>query len=291
VTLSYILEAKDLSYVYSQGTPFEHHALKHINVGIRKGEFVGLIGHTGSGKSTFVQHLNGLNKPTSGTILLDGKDIYGEGMSLRQVRFRVGLVFQYPEYQLFEETIYKDIAFGPGNMGLSETEIRERVLEAAAFVGLSEDMLEKSPFELSGGQKRRVAIAGVIAMRPDVLILDEPTAGLDPHGREQILAQIKAYHATTGATVILVTHSMEDIARTVERLLVMNDSELVMDGTPEEIFRHGTELEAMGLDVPQITKVFMKLREMGVEIEDSVYTVKYATNLLLEMLGKEGGHA
>ena len=222
--MSYILEAKDLSFVYSKGTPFEHHALKHINVGIKKGEFVGLIGHTGSGKSTFVQHLNGLIKPTSGTICLDGQDIYGEGYQIRQVRFRVGLVFQYPEYQLFEETVYKDIAFGPTNMGLSEAEVRERVLEAAAFVGLREEHLEKSPFELSGGQKRRVAIAGVIAMRPDVLILDEPTAGLDPNGREKILAQIKTYHATTGATVILVTHSMEDIARTVERLLVMNDA-------------------------------------------------------------------
>ncbi len=284
--MSYILEAKNLSYVYSAGTPFEHHALSDVSVGIKKGEFVGLIGHTGSGKSTFVQHLNGLLKPSAGTILLDGQDIYAEGYKLRQVRFRVGLVFQYPEYQLFEETVAKDIAFGPSNMGLSEAEIADRVREAANFVGLRSEHLEKSPFELSGGQKRRVAIAGVIAMRHDVLILDEPTAGLDPHGREQILAQIKNYHETTGATVILVTHSMEDIARTVERLLVMNDSRLVMDGTPEEIFRRGVELEQMGLDVPQITKVFMKLKEMGVEIDDSVYTVKYARNLILKLLGK-----
>jgi len=285
--LSYILEAKNLSYVYSKGTPFEHHALTDVSVGIRKGEFVGLIGHTGSGKSTFVQHLNGLIKPSTGTICLDGQDIYADGYDLRSVRFRVGLVFQYPEYQLFEETVFKDIAFGPTNMGLGEEEIRQRVLEAAGFSGLRDELLEKSPFELSGGQKRRVAIAGVIAMRPDILILDEPTAGLDPYGREQILAQIKQYHETTGATILLVTHSMEDIARTVNRLLVMNDSRLVMDGTPEEIFRHGEALESMGLDVPQITKVFMKLREMGVPVEDSVYTVKYAKNLILKMLGKE----
>ncbi len=289
--MDYILKAENLSFVYSAGTPFEHHALADISVGIRKGEFVGIIGHTGSGKSTFVQHLNGLIKPTSGTVYLDGQDIYAKDYPLRQVRFRVGLVFQYPEYQLFEETVAKDIAFGPKNMGLTQEEIDARVLEAAHFAGIREELLGKSPFELSGGQKRRVAIAGVIAMRPDVLILDEPTAGLDPSSREKILAQIKEYHESTGATVILVTHSMEDIARTVSRLLVMNDSRLVMDGTPEEIFRHGTELEKMGLDVPQITKVFMKLRDMGVPVEESVYTVKYAKNLILEMLSGEGHHA
>ncbi len=289
--MEYILEAKNLSFVYSVNTPFEHHALTDVSVGIRKGEFVGIIGHTGSGKSTLVQHLNGLIKPTTGRVLLDGQDIYAKDYPLRQVRFRVGLVFQYPEYQLFEETVAKDIAFGPENMGLSREEIEQRVLDAARFAGVREELLQKSPFELSGGQKRRVAIAGVIAMRPDVLILDEPTAGLDPRARDKILAQIKNYHETTGATVILVTHSMEDIASTVSRLLVMNDSRLVMDGTPQEIFRHGTELESMGLDVPQITKVFIKLREMGVPVEDSVYTVKYAKNLILEMIGKEGHHA
>ncbi len=289
--MEYILKAENLSFVYSAGTPFEHNALTDISVGIKKGEFVGIIGHTGSGKSTFVQHLNGLIKPTSGTVYLDGQDIYAKDYPLRNVRFRVGLVFQYPEYQLFEETVAKDIAFGPKNMGLTQEEIDARVLEAAHFAGIRDELLGKSPFELSGGQKRRVAIAGVIAMRPDVLILDEPTAGLDPASREKILAQIKEYHETTGATVILVTHSMEDIARTVSRLLVMNDSRLVMDGTPEEIFRHGTELEKMGLDVPQITKVFMKLREMGVPVEESVYTVKYAKNLILEMLSGEGHHA
>ena len=284
-----MIEVRNLSYTYSKNTPFEHKALDNISFQADNGEFIGVIGHTGSGKSTLMQQLNGLLKPDSGTVLLDGQDIFAKGVNLRNVRARVGLVFQYPEYQLFEETVYRDIAFGPKNMGLSEEEIEERVREAARFVDFDEDLLQKSPFELSGGQKRRVAIAGVLAMQPDVLVLDEPTAGLDPYSRERLLAQICDYHDRKNATILLVTHSMEDIAATVGRIIVMNDSHIMMDGTPEQVFARAEELIAIGLDVPQITRVFMELERMGVSVGTSIYTVKYAARLVTELLKKEDG--
>ena len=270
-----ILEVKNLNYIYSKGTPFEHRALDNVNFSVNRGEFIGIIGHTGSGKSTLMQQLNGLLKPTSGSVLLDGQDIWADKKLTRQARFRVGLVFQYPEYQLFEETVYKDIAFGPRNMGLKAEEIDRRVREAASFVGLTEKQLEVSPFDLSGGQKRRVAIAGVIAMEPEVLILDEPTAGLDPIGRAEILANIEAYRKAKNATVMMVSHSMEDVARLTDRLLVMNGSHLAMDGTPAEVFTHAEELVEMGLNIPQVTQVFLHLRKMGVPVEN-VYTIDQA---------------
>ena len=284
-----MIEVRNLSYTYSKNTPFEHKALDNISFQADNGEFIGVIGHTGSGKSTLMQQLNGLLKPDSGTVLLDGQDIFAKGVNLRNVRARVGLVFQYPEYQLFEETVYRDIAFGPKNMGLSEEEIEERVREAARFVDFDEDLLQKSPFELSGGQKRRAAIAGVLAMQPDVLVLDEPTAGLDPYSRERLLAQIRDYHDRKSATILLVTHSMEDIAATVGRIIVMNDSHIMMDGTPEQVFARAEELIAIGLDVPQITRVFMELERMGVSVGTSIYTVKYAARLVTELLKKEDG--
>lgn len=284
-----MIEVRNLSYIYSKNTPFEHKALDNISFQAENGEFIGVIGHTGSGKSTLMQQLNGLLKPDTGTVLLDGQDIHAKGVHLRDVRARVGLVFQYPEYQLFEETVYRDIAFGPKNMGLSEDEVAERVREAARFVDFDEDILQKSPFELSGGQKRRAAIAGVLAMQPDVLVLDEPTAGLDPHSRERLLAQIKNYHDRKNATVFLVTHSMEDIASTVNRIIVMNESRIMMDGTPEQVFARAEELVSIGLDVPQITRVFMELERLGVSVGTSIYTVKYAARLLLDLLKKEGG--
>ena len=270
-----ILEVKNLNYIYSQGTPFEHKALDNVNFAVNRGEFIGIIGHTGSGKSTLMQQLNGLLKPTSGTVLLDGQNIWADKKLTRQARFRVGLVFQYPEYQLFEETVYRDIAFGPKNMGLKPDEIDRRVREAAGFVGLTEKQLEVSPFDLSGGQKRRVAIAGVIAMEPEVLILDEPTAGLDPVGRADILGNIEAYRQAKNATVMMVSHSMEDVARLTDRLLVMNGSHLAMDGTPAEVFTHAEELVEMGLNIPQVTQVFLNLRKMGVPVEN-VYTIEQA---------------
>ena len=248
-----ILQVNHLNHVYSAGTPFEHKALDDVSFSVERGEFIGVIGHTGSGKSTLMQHLNGLLQPTSGQILLDGKDIWSDRKTTRQARFRVGLVFQYPEYQLFEETVYKDIAFGPTNMGLSAEEIDRRVREAAGFVGLTEEQLQVSPFDLSGGQKRRVAIAGVIAMEPEILILDEPTAGLDPVGREEILENIDSYRRAKNATVMMVSHSMNDVARMTDRLLVMCDSRLAMDGTPIEVFSHAQELLDMGLDIPALT--------------------------------------
>ena len=282
-----ILETRDLTHTYGAGTPFRSDALQHVNIAVYPGEFIGIIGHTGSGKSTLIQHLNGLLRPTSGEVLLDGKNIWSDKKFTRQTRFRVGLVFQYPEYQLFEETAYKDIAFGPGNMGLSAAEIDARVRRAAEFVGIPEENLAKSPFELSGGQKRRVAIAGVIAMEPDVLILDEPTAGLDPVGREGILANIRAYQKAQNATVIMVSHSMEEIASNVDRLIVMNHGSVAVSGTPEEVFTHAEELISMGLDVPQMTHVFLKLREMGLDVDTSVYTVDRAKEVLL---ARRGGH-
>ena len=281
-----ILQVQNLQHVYSAGTPFEHVALKDVSFSVERGEFIGIIGHTGSGKSTLMQHLNGLLKPTSGQILLDGIDIWSDKKVTRQTRFRVGLVFQSPEYQLFEETVYKDIAFGPKNMGLDKAEIDRRVRESAALVGLREDQLEVSPFDLSGGQKRRVAIAGVIAMEPEVLILDEPTAGLDPEGREEILANIQAYRMAKNATIIMVSHSMNDVARLTDRLIVMNHAKKAMDGTPTEIFtyNHTQELMDMGLDVPEVSRVFMHLRSLGLDVP-VVYTIDQAVAVLKSMRG------
>ena len=283
------LKLEHVSYLYSEGTPFEKCALDDISLTIENGSFIGIIGHTGSGKSTLVQHLNGLVRPSAGRVLLDGKDIWEEPKKIRAIRFRVGLVFQYPEYQLFEETVYKDIAFGPQNMGLSEGEIDVSVREAARFVGLSEDYFEKSPFDLSGGEKRRAAIAGVIAMRPDILVLDEPTAGLDPHGRDVILAQIREYKRQTGKTVILVSHSMEDIAQNVEKVLVMNKGKIAMFEPVEEVFSRAAELMEIGLDVPQVTRVFLALRKRGIPVDTNVYTVSGAEQRLKELLTKGGG--
>lgn len=281
-----ILETQELTYIYSPGTPFEKTAVDHVNISIEKGEMIGVMGHTGSGKSTLIQHFNGLLRPTSGKVLLDGKDIWEDKTKIRDVRFRVGLVFQYPEYQLFEETVFKDIAFGPRNMGLDEAEIKRRVLETAHDIGLPEELMERSPFDLSGGQKRRVAIAGVMAMEPDVLILDEPTAGLDPAGRDKILGHIKAYHRRTGNTTLIVSHSMEDIASFADRILVMSDSRLFCFDDTVKVFARSEEISAIGLDVPQITRVFDKLKKRGADFGKEVYTVEYAKNLLLKRLSE-----
>ena len=281
--MSPFLEIRNLTHIYSAGTPFEHTALENVSFCVERGEFIGIIGHTGSGKSTLIQHLNGLIKPTSGQIILDGTDIWKDKKTTREARFRVGLVFQYPEYQLFEETVFKDIAFGPKNMKLNQDEINRRVLEAADFVGLTKAQLESSPFDLSGGQKRRVAIAGVIAMEPEILILDEPTAGLDPAGREEILRNIEAYRKAKNATVMMVSHSMNDVARLTDRLIVMNGAHLAMDGTPEQVFSKAEELLAMGLDIPDVTRVFMKLREKGMKVPP-VFTMEQAISVLKEGL-------
>ena len=282
-----ILKVEGLTHIYSQGTPFEKVAIDHISLELNAGELVGIIGHTGSGKSTFIQHLNGLLKPTEGTVFFDGTDIHSSKAVTRDVRFKVGLVFQYPEYQLFEETVFKDIAFGPKNMWLSESEIDERVREAAGFVGLDESLLEVSPLELSGGQKRRVAIAGVIAMMPQVLILDEPTAGLDPAGRESILQNILAYRRETGCTIVLISHSMDDVARLADRLVVFDGGRVAMDGTPAEVFEHAEELKRMGLTVPAATEIALALRARGIDIPESVYTINYLRKLLTAK--REGG--
>ena len=274
-----------VNFVYSEETAYQIQALKDVNLEIKDGQFIGIIGHTGSGKSTLIQHLNGLMKATSGTIYFHGQDIYEEDFDLRELRNRVGLVFQYPEYQLFEETVYKDIAFGPKNMGLDEADIDRRVRDAAAFVGLTEAMLDKSPFELSGGQKRRVAIAGVIAMEPKVLVLDEPTAGLDPRGRDDILARIQDYHRAKNASVVLVSHSMEEIARNVDRIVVLSDSHVFMEGTPRQVFARADELDQVGLDIPQVTKVALALRHRGLPVDTAVYTVEALRDALLR---KEG---
>lgn len=284
-----IIQTKQLSHIYSAGTPFERGALLDVDFSAYEGEYLGIIGHTGSGKSTLIQHLNGLLKPTSGQVFYQGTDIWSDPKRTRLTRFHVGLVFQYPEYQLFEETVYKDIAFGPKNMGLDEKEIDRRVREAASFVGLRDDQLEKSPFELSGGQKRRVAIAGVIAMEPKVLILDEPTAGLDPVGVESILDNIRDYHQFHNATVILVSHSMEEVARTVDRLVVVNHGRIPFQGTPRQVFQHGDELEKMGLGIPQMTRVFNRLRAMGMDIDSSVYTIDQAKAAILAKLDNGKG--
>jgi energy-coupling factor transport system ATP-binding protein len=280
-----IIQTVNLCHVYSEGTPFEHAAVTDINFSARRGEFIGIIGHTGSGKSTLVQHLNGLLKPTSGRVLFDGEDIHSSKAKTREIRFRVGLVFQYPEYQLFEETVYKDIAFGPKNMNHGNDEVDKRVREAAGFVGISEDILDKSPFELSGGQKRRVAIAGVIAMKPDVLILDEPTAGLDPKGREDIIGNILDYHKTQSSTVILITHSMEDIAKLADRLVVFNDGRIVMDGAPKDIFMRADELTHIGLDVPMVTRVMRRLKQLGADVDATCDTTEQAEASIIRLIG------
>lgn len=283
-----ILETKNLSYVYSDGTPFRVTAINNVNISIEKGEFVGIIGHTGSGKSTLVQHLNGLLTPSSGEVLLEGKNINESKITRRQARFKVGLCFQYPEYQLFESTVYKDISFGPKNMGLSEDEIDNRVKKAADFVGLKPDMLNKSPFDLSGGEKRRVAIAGVMAMEPEILILDEPSAGLDPRGRDMIAEMISSYRKTTGSTVIIVSHSMEDVAKSADKVLVMNKSEVEMFGTVNEVFSKVERLADIGLNVPQLTQIFLNLKHNGMAVRTDIYTIKNAEVELLRLLREEG---
>lgn len=282
-----ILETKGLSCIYSKGTPFEHKALIDVDFKAYPGEYIGIIGHTGSGKSTLIQHLNGLLKPTGGQVLLHGQDIWANAKETRKARFKVGLVFQYPEYQLFEETVYKDISFGPKNMKLPPDEIDRRVHRAAYFAGLTDDQLQKSPYELSGGQKRRVAIAGVIAMEPEVLILDEPTAGLDPIGRESIMQNIRNYHDAKNATIIIVSHSMEDMARVADRIVVVNDGRLPLEGPPSEVFRHGEELRSMGLSTPQLTQVFERLKERGLDVKDNIYTMEEARAALLALVKGE----
>ena len=281
---SIILSTKKLNYLYSKGTSSEIHAIRDINVQIEKGELVGIIGHTGSGKSTLIQHFNGLLKGTSGVVELDGEDIWKDKSKIRNVRFRVGVCFQYPEYQLFEETVYKDIAFGPKNMKLSDEEIDRRVKESLSFVGLSQSYMEKSPFDLSGGEKRRVAIAGVMAMKPEVLILDEPCAGLDPKGRETILQMIMDYREKTGSTVLVVSHSMEDISKISSKVLVMNDSHLAYYDTVDGVFSHSAELKEMGLNIPQLTELFLKLKAKGYDVSTDVYTMEKAESELLKLL-------
>ncbi|MBE6604854.1 MAG: energy-coupling factor transporter ATPase [Ruminococcaceae bacterium] len=280
-----VLSLERVSYVYGEGTPFEIKALDDVSLTVREGSVTGIIGHTGSGKSTLVQLFNGLEKPQGGRVLLDGKDIWAEPKKMRDIRFRVGLVMQYPEYQLFEETIAADIAFGPRNMGLDEAEIGARVAEAAAFVGLSPDVLDKSPFDLSGGQKRRAAIAGVMAMRPEILVLDEPAAGLDPRGRDTILQGICAYGKKTGATVIIVSHSMEDMATYCDDIVVMANAGVVLSGTRDEVFAKAEILTSVGLDVPQITQLCLLLRKQGVALPEGIYTTEAAITALAKILG------
>ena len=284
-----IIQVKNLTHTYGAGTPFRRCAVEHMNFDVNEGEFLGIIGHTGSGKSTLIQHLNGLLRPTEGQILLHGRDIWAEPKKIRDVRFRVGLVFQYPEYQLFEETVYKDIAFGPANMGKTGDELDRCVREAAKLVGIRDDQLDKSPFELSGGQKRRVALAGVIAMEPKVLILDEPSAGLDPAGRENLLANIRDIHRNRGTTILMVSHSMDEVAQNVDRILVLKSAHVLMSGTPKEVFARADELLSAGLDVPQVTRVAMRLRQQGLPIDPAVYTVQDLEKELLAV--RKGGAA
>jgi len=283
-----VIKVSNLSYHYSKGTLFEKTALNNISFEIEKGEKVAIIGHTGSGKSTLVSHLNGLIEAPSGTVFLEGEDIFKKGYDLRSVRFKVGLVFQYPEYQLFEETVYDDIAFGPKNMGLSSEEIRERVLSSAAALEIKPELLKKSPFELSGGQKRRVAIAGVIAMRPEILILDEPAAGLDPKGKDRVMRLIEEYREKTGSTVIIVSHSMQTAAQFADRILVLNEGSLYFNGKPDELFKKSEELEKIGLSVPPITRVFHRLIEEGYNLPDNVYSAKDAAKAILSLKRGEG---
>ena len=282
-----IIRIENLTHTYGEGTPFRRSAVEELSLDIYRGEFLGLIGHTGSGKSTLIQHLNGLLKPTSGRVLLDGRDIWAEPKKIRSVRFRVGLVFQYPEYQLFEETVYRDIAFGPKNMGLDEGEVDRRVRAAVRFAGLSEELLQKSPFALSGGQKRRVAIAGVLAMQPSILILDEPAAGLDPAGRRDMLDLISSIHAS-GVTVVMVSHSMDDVGRLCDRLFVLDHGHIAFSGTPAEVFVHGEELRRIGLDVPECAKLANLLREKGFDVPEGVYSMEDVKNAILRQL-KRGG--
>ena len=282
-----ILQIQNLTHTYSAGTPFQRSAVEDVSFSVSPGEFLGVIGHTGSGKSTLIQHLNGLLKPTSGRVLLEGKDIWAEPKKIRDVRFRVGLVFQYPEHQLFEETVYKDISFGPSNMGKAGEELDRCVREAARIAGVRDEHLEKSPFELSGGQKRRVALAGVLAMEPEVLVLDEPTAGLDPAGRENLMANIRDFHRNRRTTVILVSHSMDEIARNVDRILVLKSAHILMDGTPAEVFAQADALLEAGLDVPQVTRVAMALKARGLDVDPAVYTVEDLERQLLAL--KKGG--
>ncbi len=279
-----IIEVENLTYRYGNGLSPEKAAIEDISLQVEEGELLAVIGHTGSGKSTLIQHLNGLLKPTSGRVIVDGRDIWESKASVRQARFTVGLCFQYPEYQLFEETVYKDIAFGPKNMGFDEEEIHKRVCRAAEYVGIGKELFEKSPFDLSGGQKRRAAIAGVMAMEPKVLILDEPIAGLDPLGRDTVLGLIKSYREATGKTVILVSHSMEDVAKLATKILVLNKSRLAMFGTVEEVFSRGDELTGMGLNVPQVTRIFMRLRQAGLPVSSGIYTVEQGKNELLRLM-------
>ena len=286
--MSCILELKNLGFTYGKGTPFEKRAVNNVNLKINKGGFIGIIGHTGSGKSTLVQMLNGLIRPTDGQLFLDGKDIWEAPKQIRNERFRVGMVFQYPEYQLFEETVYKDSAFGAINKGLTGDELDRAVRSAAKFAGVKENHLEKSPFDLSGGEKRRAAIAGVIAMEPDVLVLDEPTAGLDPMGREILLSQIVNYHKTRGNTVILVSHTMEDIARVADRIIVMNKSELVTFDDTKKVFAKGDMLSKIGLQVPQITNIMQDLKQRGFDVPDGVLTVDEAVAVLAPLMKREG---
>lgn len=283
-----VLSVKNLIYGYSKGTPFEKGALNDVSVDFRQGEIVAVIGHTGSGKSTLLQHLNGLLKADSGEILFEGENIHSSKEALRKCRFNVGLCFQYPEQQLFESTVYKDIAFGPTNMGLTEEEIKKRVYEAIGFVNLTEDYLQKSPFDLSGGEKRRVAIAGVIAMKPKVLILDEPTAGLDPVGKQNLLKLITDYNKTTGSTVIFVSHNMDDVALVADRVLVMSDGKIHLDGTVDEVYSQGEKLSELGLDVPEITAVFLKLKKSGFDLGKTEYTVEGATKSIVNLISKGG---
>ncbi len=284
-----IVKTEDLTYLYNPGMPDETVALDHVSFEIEQGAFVGVIGATGCGKSTLIAHFNGINRPSSGKVYIDGEDLWADPAKIRQFRFKVGLVFQYPEYQLFEETVYKDIAFGPGNMGLSKPEIEARVRRAAAFCGIEEAWLQRSPFELSGGQKRRVAIAGVLAMEPKVIVLDEPAAGLDPEGRDTILGQIHRYHKETGTTVVLVSHSMEDVARYASRVLVLNAGKIAMYDETAKVFARAPELLKLGLSVPEVTKVFLRLREMGLDIDADVYTVPYAVKTILAARAAKGG--
>ena len=284
------IRLEKINYIYSPGTAYEKHALKDIDLEIPDGQFLGIIGHTGSGKSTLIQHLNGLIKATSGKLYYNGENIYDEGFNLTALRSQVGLVFQYPEYQLFEETIAKDIAYGPTNMKLPQAEIDERVRESMAAVGLAPELADQSPFALSGGQKRRVAIAGVIAMRPDVLVLDEPTAGLDPAGRDEIFELVRNYHKQSGATILIVSHSMEDIAQIADRLLVMNHAKVLFCDTPREVFSHADEIIAAGLDIPMITKVMLELKKRGHDVDTSVYTVAQAMDALRACKRKEAAH-
>ena len=282
-----IIRIENLTHTYGEGTPFRRSAVENLSLDIYHGEFLGLIGHTGSGKSTLIQHLNGLLKPTGGRVLLDGEDIWADPKKIRSVRFRVGLVFQYPEYQLFEETVYRDIAFGPTNMGLTGAELDRRVHDAARFAGLDEGLLQKSPFALSGGQKRRVAIAGVIAMEPEVVIFDEPTAGLDPAGCRSLLKNIAEYRRATGATVLMVSHSMDDVARLADRLFVLNHGRLELSGTPAEVFAQAERLRAIGLTVPEVTSLFLRLRELGLPVDPATYTLEDALRQLSAL--RKGG--